>query len=106
MCPRQESNLEPTDYESAALTIELQGHKDVSVKLAFESLLKSAARGNCGEVFSGTNLARSSLLDLFAVNVLPVLMKDQTRDMPLIISDESYLRVNHFVEKFVRGLRE
>jgi hypothetical protein len=25
-CPRRDSNPEPTDYESAALTIELQGH--------------------------------------------------------------------------------
>src|SRR5688500_16148882 len=30
-CPRQDSNLQPTDYESAALTVELQGHE-------FESL--------------------------------------------------------------------
>ena len=28
-CPREDSNLEPTDYESAALTVELQGHKDL-----------------------------------------------------------------------------
>ena len=26
-CPRRDSNPEPTDYESAALTVELQGHK-------------------------------------------------------------------------------
>ena len=25
-CPRRDSNPEPTDYESAALTVELQGH--------------------------------------------------------------------------------
>jgi hypothetical protein len=25
-CPRQDLNLEPTDYESGALTIELRGH--------------------------------------------------------------------------------
>ena len=28
-CPRRDSNPEPTDYESAALTVELQGHKDL-----------------------------------------------------------------------------
>ena len=27
-CPRRDSNPEPTDYESAALTVELQGHKN------------------------------------------------------------------------------
>ncbi len=27
-CPREDSNLEPTDYESAALTVELQGHRE------------------------------------------------------------------------------
>ncbi len=27
ICPRQDSNLQPTDYESAALTVELQGLK-------------------------------------------------------------------------------
>ena len=27
-CPRRDSNPEPTDYESAALTVELQGHND------------------------------------------------------------------------------
>jgi hypothetical protein len=26
-CPRRDLNPEPTDYESAALTVELQGHK-------------------------------------------------------------------------------
>src|SRR2546422_4348488 len=26
VCPRRDSNPEPTDYESAALTVELQGH--------------------------------------------------------------------------------
>src|SRR2546428_5271837 len=29
-CPRRDSNPEPTDYESAALTVELQGHKDLT----------------------------------------------------------------------------
>ena len=28
-CPRRDSNPEPTDYESAALTVELQGHTKV-----------------------------------------------------------------------------
>jgi hypothetical protein len=28
-CPRRDSNPEPTDYESAALTVELQGHTDL-----------------------------------------------------------------------------
>ena len=28
-CPRRDSNPEPTDYESAALTVELQGHKSL-----------------------------------------------------------------------------
>ena len=28
-CPRRDSNPEPTDYESAALTVELQGHKEL-----------------------------------------------------------------------------
>ena len=28
-CPRRDSNPEPTDYESAALTVELQGHNDL-----------------------------------------------------------------------------
>jgi hypothetical protein len=28
-CPRRDSNPEPTDYESAALTVELQGHIDL-----------------------------------------------------------------------------
>ncbi len=28
-CPRRDSNPEPTDYESAALTVELQGHKNL-----------------------------------------------------------------------------
>ena len=27
LVPRRDSNPEPTDYESAALTVELQGHK-------------------------------------------------------------------------------
>jgi len=27
-CPRRDSNPEPTDYESAALTVELQGHNN------------------------------------------------------------------------------
>src|SRR6266480_5828145 len=31
-CPRRDSNPEPTDYESAALTVELQGHKDLLFK--------------------------------------------------------------------------
>ncbi len=29
-CPRRDSNPEPTDYESAALTVELQGHMSVN----------------------------------------------------------------------------
>ena len=28
-CPRRDSNPEPTDYESAALTVELQGHNNL-----------------------------------------------------------------------------
>src|SRR6266571_8709379 len=28
-CPRRDSNPEPTDYESAALTVELQGHMNL-----------------------------------------------------------------------------
>ena len=30
-CPRRDSNPEPKDYESAALTVELQGHNNVIV---------------------------------------------------------------------------
>ena len=30
-CPRRDSNPEPTDYESAALTVELQGHNNLRV---------------------------------------------------------------------------
>ena len=40
-CPRRDSNPEPTDYESAALTVELQGHKDLQ-------LLLVNCGGNCG----------------------------------------------------------
>ena len=36
MCPRRDSNPEPTDYESAALTVELQGHK---VGQTFQSVM-------------------------------------------------------------------
>ena len=32
-CPRRDSNPEPTDYESAALTVELQGHKNLRMVL-------------------------------------------------------------------------
>lgn len=37
-CPRRDSNPEPTDYESAALTVELQGHKN------FDSIIGQARR--------------------------------------------------------------
>ena len=30
-CPREDSNLQPTDYESAALTVELQGQNFISL---------------------------------------------------------------------------
>ena len=32
-CPRRDSNPEPTDYESAALTVELQGHRVVNSRV-------------------------------------------------------------------------
>ena len=40
-CPRQDLNLQPTDYESAALTVELQGRRscEFSKRINFKSKL-------------------------------------------------------------------
>ena len=46
-CPRRDSNPEPTDYESAALTVELQGHILKVLSAWGKSLLKSSSRGKC-----------------------------------------------------------
>ena len=41
-CPRRDSNPEPTDYESAALTIELQGHNNLQA-IIFGSVAETVA---------------------------------------------------------------
>ena len=55
VCPRRDLNPEPTDYESAALTIELQGHI-VSLR-ELESLVKSARRGNRAKILGAPERA-------------------------------------------------
>ncbi len=47
-CPRRDSNPEPTDYESAALTIELQGHKNLWVMV---KVYASASSNPCPNVW-------------------------------------------------------
>src|SRR2546423_639044 len=41
-CPRRDSNPEPTDYESAALTVELQGHNNL---LRYQTVVRIVTSG-------------------------------------------------------------